>query len=282
MLIAPFQRDPTQTLTLRQNFRREFNKRWNHIRRIVKESFQRDALAIKRGVSPFQEATPLSPDPRVTITDQQRLDRFTAWFEQAMRQDILGQTNITGANGRVQNDGWMDRFITSAYLAGLRRANAQMRAAGMDVPEITERTLQQPQHQQQIAQMKTRYYSDLAGIISVVVAQSQRELSNALSEGKSNAEITALINDRVDSIGKVRSNVLVMDSVVRTFNLALLARYAQENIERVTATVEFTTAGDSRVCPICRDLSGRIYTIQEAVGVIPVHGGCRCSWSPVL
>jgi hypothetical protein len=36
------------------------------------------------------------------------------------------------------------------------------------------------------------------------------------------------------------------------------------------------TAGDNRVCDICDDLEGNVYTLAEARGVIPVHPNCRC------
>ena len=35
----------------------------------------------------------------------------------------------------------------------------------------------------------------------------------------------------------------------------------------------------SRPCPECESLDGNIYPINEAMGIIPVHSGCRCKWS---
>jgi SPP1 gp7 family putative phage head morphogenesis protein len=46
--------------------------------------------------------------------------------------------------------------------------------------------------------------------------------------------------------------------------------------------VELVTAGDLRVCPMCQGLNGKVYTIKEARGLIPVHPQCRCAWVPVM
>lgn len=40
----------------------------------------------------------------------------------------------------------------------------------------------------------------------------------------------------------------------------------------------FTTAEDSRVCPICASLAGMIYDPDEDLPDIPVHGNCRCRY----
>jgi hypothetical protein len=45
--------------------------------------------------------------------------------------------------------------------------------------------------------------------------------------------------------------------------------------------VTIVTAGDDRVCPICEDLEGITYTVEEASSVIPAHPNCRCAFVPV-
>ena len=41
---------------------------------------------------------------------------------------------------------------------------------------------------------------------------------------------------------------------------------------------------DSQVCMIvlCRKNNGKIYTIEESIGVLPAHYNCRSFWIPVL
>jgi hypothetical protein len=53
------------------------------------------------------------------------------------------------------------------------------------------------------------------------------------------------------------------------------ARLASRNI------VEIATAGDDAVCDECQALEdANPYTIDEAMGLVPVHVNCRCSWVP--
>lgn len=50
----------------------------------------------------------------------------------------------------------------------------------------------------------------------------------------------------------------------------------------VVDRVQFSTSPDERLCPICAVLEGTIYTLEQAVGVIPQHANCRCQWIPLL
>jgi len=61
-----------------------------------------------------------------------------------------------------------------------------------------------------------------------------------------------------------------------------LDRLDREGFDRVEVDVEFSTAGDARVCPICAGLQGNTYTISEARGRVPQHPGCRCAFLPVV
>lgn len=46
----------------------------------------------------------------------------------------------------------------------------------------------------------------------------------------------------------------------------------------VEAEVRWQTMQDARVCPMCRPLQGKIFKVDEAIGLIPRHPRCRCSF----
>lgn len=50
----------------------------------------------------------------------------------------------------------------------------------------------------------------------------------------------------------------------------------------VVDRVQYSTSPDERLCPICAPLEGLVYTLEQAVGVIPQHANCRCQWIPLL
>jgi SPP1 gp7 family putative phage head morphogenesis protein len=58
--------------------------------------------------------------------------------------------------------------------------------------------------------------------------------------------------------------------------MATIQEYRNWRLAGVTVQAEWLTAGDDRVCERCASLQGRIFTLDEIEGMIPVHPGCRC------
>jgi hypothetical protein len=52
--------------------------------------------------------------------------------------------------------------------------------------------------------------------------------------------------------------------------------YQKMGIEKVQRKVA------SDACPICWPFNNKIYKTEDALGVIPAHPNCRCSWAPVV
>lgn len=63
---------------------------------------------------------------------------------------------------------------------------------------------------------------------------------------------------------------------------ASLNAYEEAGVQGVQTEAEWLTAGDSRVCPDCRRMEGRVFEISKARGMIPLHPQCRCSFIPVI
>jgi hypothetical protein len=51
-------------------------------------------------------------------------------------------------------------------------------------------------------------------------------------------------------------------------------------VTELGAAVEWSTAGDGRVCEMCAPLNGIVLTTKEARGLLPRHDECRCCWTP--
>lgn len=56
-----------------------------------------------------------------------------------------------------------------------------------------------------------------------------------------------------------------------------LLHYKDKKEERV----RWVASLGARTCPICLDLNGQIFTIQEAGGLMPAHALCRCTYIPI-
>jgi SPP1 gp7 family putative phage head morphogenesis protein len=104
-------------------------------------------------------------------------------------------------------------------------------------------------------------------------------LANGLAQGKGPMQIARDINNRVDKIGITRARVIARTETINAHAEATLNSYEEAGVEGVEVEAEFTTSGDNAVCPECDALSGKVFTLTEARGVIPVHPQCRCSWT---
>jgi SPP1 gp7 family putative phage head morphogenesis protein len=55
----------------------------------------------------------------------------------------------------------------------------------------------------------------------------------------------------------------------------------EEGIKDVVLKAEYKTAGDSKVCPQCASLEGKIMGVDELADLIPQHPRCRC-WFDII
>lgn len=116
---------------------------------------------------------------------------------------------------------------------------------------------------------------------AAVATRLSKSMAREVSEGLMGGETARQILDRVDEqLDKEQPERLIHTEVTRAAAWGALVAYGILGIEEVVAEVEFTTQGDSRVCPECSGLNGRIYKVEESFGVIPVHPRCRCYWNP--
>ena len=49
----------------------------------------------------------------------------------------------------------------------------------------------------------------------------------------------------------------------------------------VVGKVDWTTAGDHRVCDRCKAMKGKVFSVEEIEDMIPLHPECRCIALPL-
>ena len=83
-------------------------------------------------------------------------------------------------------------------------------------------------------------------------------------------KITPRSGATVDS----RCTMITTTEYGRAVNTGLLQSYVNNGVYKV----DIVTAGDDRVCDDCLEIEqNNPYTIEEAMGLLPVHSRCRCS-----
>jgi hypothetical protein len=96
------------------------------------------------------------------------------------------------------------------------------------------------------------------------------------------------MNKKIDSIGKNRATLLARTEIIRSHHHATIQEYENWGAVGVTVLAEWQTAGDGRVCEKCNAIARRqtkfgngVYTLSQALPMIPVHPQCRCVCLPL-
>ena len=126
--------------------------------------------------------------------------------------------------------------------------------------------------------LKVRNLSALRGITDEMNKQIIRELTEGIQLGESVTKLSKRLTDRVDMIGKTRATTMARTETINAFTQGAELRYAQAGIEKM----EWLTANDDRVCPICGPLDGTVFSIKSSHPRPPIHPNCRCALIPVI
>lgn len=263
-------RDPTGTGTVRQQWRSAMRSRWDRVRAsMIKLVVQRDVLGLKTIADDTDRFV------YVTVAQPTIEKAFIDWFIITARRRVLGP----------QSQNWQARFVRAAYKKGTDDAVRKVRPAIEDgrltVDAITA-NLGNKEHAERIRRANERVYEELDDIIGKTATQMRTVMGEAARQGWSVQRTARALADRVDAIGKTRSEVLARTETIAIHADATLTTFREAGIEGVEIEAEFTTAGDDAVCEECDSLSGQVFSIQEAEGILPVHPNCRCSWLPLI
>ena len=78
---------------------------------------------------------------------------------------------------------------------------------------------------------------------------------------------------------EVWATTVARTEVSRAYAAGKLEGYEQT---KVVEKVEWLITPDERLCPNCGAMDGEKFTLEQAQGLIPLHGNCRCTWIPIL
>lgn len=264
--------DPTHTGTVRRAFLGEVSRRFAKFARAIREQVAvLDGFGLKTNKGAFDFPTSAA-----------KIEAFMRWLSALEAAEILTVREGTPLTTAAR-EAWTSKYIETAYSRGVRDASRRLRGAGAEVAENwIESAFTRPIHADRAGIIYTRAYTELEGITGAMDSQISRVLSEGLINGEGPIEIARQMVERVKKIGLNRARVLARTEVINAHATATLNVYQEAEVQGVEVQSEFTTAHDDRVCRKCKALEGRVYTLSEARGLIPVHPNCRCAWVPVL
>lgn len=270
-------RDPTRTGLIRRAFDRDIKRRIMFLKKAIR------AYALKNfseDPAPIFKPIPTRNAGYEFGRSSQKVNAFMSWLESQNRRGLLqtvtGTSKTTAARGA-----WSNLYIRSSYQTGVANSANNLRKAGAIVkPSFVDGAFNKPIHADAVGLIYTRTYNDLEGITASMSGQMSSVLASGIAQGLGAVEISKGL-EKIADMTSVRAMRIARTEVIRAFADSTLNTYEQAGIDGVTVLAEFSTAGDDQVCPECQALEGKVYSMDDASGLIPVHPNCRCAWLPV-
>lgn len=181
-------------------------------------------------------------------------------------------------------DDWLFLLVLTAYTKGIKSAARDLKKGRYTVSDTDLETeeeaarsyvLSDPQHRKEFLLLLRRIKAEIESLREYAVQQAIVSLTE---EKDGNAVAIAMLV----SLRRPAKN-RIFDIVIRSFANATLVTFLKNGIQSVQNLAEATiqTARDSRVCSFCQGQEGKVYTIAQAMNLIPFHEGCRCKWIPI-
>lgn len=285
--------DPTRSTLLRNTFVKDMDKRFVELALMVKRSvYNNDCFGLKLQTNQMQ---PLSEEELKHKNSSEKVALFLLWMQTQVDRGVLSKV--------LFQDPWTNKYIYEAYKRGVGRARMELIKAGYKIPTIEEMggidvVMKNIYHVEKVGLLEGKVFTDLKGITDAMSSQVSRVLTEGFLKGDTASviarKLVATINGTgmgdlgiTDTLGRFipasnRAMILAETSITDTFASATLQEFRNWGVDQITALVEFHTVGDDRVCPTCSHLEGKIFTLDEAEGVISVHPRCRCMWLPYI
>lgn len=280
----PLRADPTRTATLRRLFETDLRKRFARLKgRITRLIDDEDALGLRE--KPHTIAGLVGNERWKFLTSQEKVAAFQLWLAGHIQSEILAPPN------EAENAYWV-KYVQDGYAKGAGRAFDDTKKAALWTSEqqgaffagskdqFLRQSFGQPETIEKAKLLAGRVFTDLKGVTEAMGTQMSRTLTDGLVRGQNPREIAKALNETVDGIGKRRAETIARTEIIRAHAEGQLDALESLGVEEIGVMVEWSTAGDDRVCPLCAALEGIVMKLDEARGTIPRHPNCRCAYLP--
>ena len=277
--------DPSRTKLLRARYGAAAVARLRLIQRDITTSIiQNDCFGLRSGtLSAFVRGNlalvvnePAGYRQFAFTSDARKHDAFMEWLRQQIDLQVL--ETVDRAGNPVEPD-WQDTYVRAAYQRGATQAAVEV---GRAIPGTAQSLNMgagfffQPLHASALELLYTRNFEALKGVTDAMSQAISRELTLGFTQGLPVTQLAKRLSDNVENIGFVRARTLARTEVIHAHAQATLNVYEQMGLTEVGVEPEasFSTAHDLIVCSRCAALEGKVFTVSDARGVIPVHPNC--------
>lgn len=269
--ITPNRIDPTRTGVLRRKFLAEIKRRFARLRgRIVNLVLVEDAFGLK-------PRNPFTVNTRWQFqTSPDKLKQFQQWLRGQFKDLKLSDAEL-----------WK-QYAQQGFQRGIGRAfddvNKGKPKKSMDFYAGTKQqflssSFIRPVAVEKVQLLAARSFEDMEGVTSEMATRMTRALADGLTTGDSPMDIADDLTDVID-VALPRAETIARTEIIRAHAEGQLDALEEMGVEEVGVAVEWSTAGDDRVCELCAPLEGIVLKLDEARGLLPRHPNCRCAWLP--
>jgi SPP1 gp7 family putative phage head morphogenesis protein len=304
--------DPTRTTLIRRRFQAEILRRikllkadvWDFL--VTQDALGlrdearrsegpgravKDLLAIKIATNDNHDENPTinaRPQPREFQfrTNPDKVKAFREWLQEQIDARILKPKG-----GADPNKPWTAEYVESAYRRGMVNSYIAARREEMiedfgffdrGQEQFLRSSFNVPELRSKIELLSTRAFEELRGVTAQMSQQMNRILAQGLADGRGVVDIAREMSSAIDGITRKRALVIARTEIINAHAEGQLDGFEALGVTDLGVMAEWSTALDSRVCPVCAAMEGKKFTVQEARGRIPAHPNCRCSWIPYV
>lgn len=215
------------------------------------------------------------------LTSQQKLNAFLRWLKTQLDKELLETDTPEG-------DHYWEKYVEEGFRKGAGRAFDEVKKSelqkNLDFYEGTKSqflrsSFGQPESVEKVKLLAARTFTDLEGISQSMSTRMSRVLVDGLVQGKNPRDVAKDLTKEVD-VSRSRAETIARTEIIRAHAEGALQAMEELGVEEIGVMVEWDTAGDGRVCPLCQELDGIVLKIEEAHGLIPRHPNCRCTPIP--
>lgn len=238
---------------------------------------------------------------------EEKITEFMNWLHEQVKKGLIEIREFEQIGDGIEAE-WTNKYIADSYKRKEMRSRYELAKAGIKVPSTDDTretviSMSTPFHIDRVGLLFTRVFTDLPGITDAMDAVISRILSQGMADGNGSAllarKLEAAINGTglgdlgitdtfiTDTIGqhisaKRRAQMLAHTEMKRAYHQSTIQEYRNWAVEGVIVLGEWKTAGDNRVCDLCNALEGKIFSLDEIEGMIPLHPECRCIALPYI
>lgn len=272
----PLRFDPTRTKLLRDAFSKAIRGRLKRFHaELIKLIVEEDAFGLKRAIA-FNQRFAFE-------STAAKRDEFVKWVEEK-----LGPV-VDAADTANLEDAYFHKFIQDGYVRGagrayddtrkLERFSGRLEQYQGGKREFLNLALNSPESIEKLKVLASRTFDDLVGMTGALKTQLSRSLLDGMARGMNPRDVAKEMTKNMGMAYR-RAELIARTEIIRAHAEGSLDALENLGVDEIGVMVEWSTAGDSRVCELCASLEGTIFKTSEAHGMFPRHPACRCTPIP--